>query len=86
MNHRETRNVRPDRLSRLRAARDELSAQPVSLRRDALRKEICHRIVVTETGEFDSGGWSRSPGRRDERERFESAPDEGHQIRVACGL
>ena len=75
-----------DRLSRLRAARDELSRQPVSLRRDALLKEICRRIVVTETGEFDSGAWSRSPWPDDDRERFESAPDEGHQIRVAFGL
>ena len=75
-----------DRLSRLRAARDELSRQPVSLRRDALLKEICRRIVVTETGEFDSRAWAHSPSRRDEHERFESAPDDAHQIRAAFGL
>ena len=75
-----------NRLARLRAARDELSRLPVSLRRDALLKEICRRIVVAETGEFDSGGWSRSPWRRDDHERFEAAPDDGHQIRTAFGL
>jgi hypothetical protein len=53
--------VQSDRLTRLRAARDALSKHPVSPRRDALLREIGRRIVVTETGDFHSGGWSRSP-------------------------
>lgn len=80
------RKVQSDRLTTLRAARDALSRQPVSPRRDALLREVCRRIVVTETGEFDSGGWSRSPWRRDDHERVEAASDEGHQLRAAFEL
>ena len=75
--------MQSDRLTKLRAARDELSRQPVSLRRDALLKEIRRRIVVVETGEFDSWAWSRSPWRRDIPERSRSVPDEQHQVPAA---
>ena len=78
--------MQSDRLTRLRAARDELSRQPVSLRRDALLKEVCRRIVVAETGEVDSGAWARSPWRGDDRERSWSVPDDGHQLPTAFGL
>jgi hypothetical protein len=68
--------VQSDRLTTLRAARDALSRRPGSPRRDALLREICRRIVVTETGEFDGGGWSRK--RHD--------PDGRRQLPAAFGL
>ena len=67
--------MKSDRLIRLRAARDALSARPASPARDALLQEICRRIVVAETGEFKSGGWSRSPERLDDHERLQAILD-----------
>ena len=67
--------MQTDRLTRLRAVRDALSSTPASPARDALLKEICRRIVVAETGEFDTG-WSASPQRLDDRERLQVILDE----------
>ena len=74
------------RLARLRAAREALSRQPASPRRDALLQEIRRRIVATETGEIDRRGWSRSPWRRDDHERPQALPDQRHQLSAAFGL
>ena len=79
-------DAQSDRLIRLRAARDALSRTPASPARDALLQEICRRIVVAETGEFDSGGWSRSRGRLDNRERLKAILVERHRPDAAFSL
>ena len=78
--------MQSDRLIRLRAARAALSGTPASPARDALLQEICRRIVVAETGEFKSGGWSRSPQRLDDRERLQAILEERHPPDAAFSL
>jgi len=77
--------VQSDRLIRLRALRDVLSGTPASPARDALLQEICRRIVVAETGEFNSGGWSRLPERPDDRQRRQAILNE-RQLDATLGL